>query len=70
MAVPVKCAMPADVDINTSYQLVIAALSPTDGSAVSGVTFSNMSIECDDLAGGDGSGLVVGPYMLVPGPNA
>ena len=62
--------MPGEVDIGASYILQVAALSPTDGSAVSGVTISNLSIECEDLSGGGGSGLAVGPFMLVPGPGA
>ena len=77
MAVPVKTAMPDNVDIGTSYTLQIAALDPTTGNAVSGVTIANMAIECvsgsSDAGGGGGGGgggLAVGPFMLVPGPGA
>lgn len=69
MAAPVKCAMPDNVDINATYTLQISAQDAATGDEVSGVQFSNMSIEAVDLSGG-GDLLAVGPYMLVPGPGA
>lgn len=60
-------SMPDNVDIGAAYTLEIAALDPTTGAAVAGVTFSNMELEV--VATGTGE-LAYGPFMLVPGPGA
>lgn len=45
------------------------AISPTDGSQVSGVIVSNATLYANDAVGaGDGAGQS-GPFMLVPGPT-
>jgi hypothetical protein len=70
MAAPQTANMPDNVDIGASFTLQIAALDPTTGAAVSGVKFSNMAIEADNLGGGDLTSGPFLPFMLVPGPGA
>jgi hypothetical protein len=67
MPVPIKAALPPELDIADGYVIRFAAVSPTDGSAVAGVTVSHVSIFGTDLAGVD---VIVGPFLLVPGPSA
>jgi len=71
MAVPVDAALPPDLDLGPGFTLRVTALSTSDGSVVSGVTVSNFGVLVDDAGGTiDTWNLVVGPFMLVPGPNA
>lgn len=70
MAVPEIAALPPELDLPAGYKIRLNALSPTDGSQVSGVTVSDFSLLVTDLVGGNGQGLSFGPFMLVPGPGA
>ena len=56
-----------ELQIGDGYVLRFAAVDPTDGSAVSGVTVSAVNVAAEDLS--DGAGVEIGPYMLVPGPE-
>jgi hypothetical protein len=62
--------MPIDPDIDGGWQIVWAALDPTTGAPVSGVTVSGAAITVvidPDTSPGD---LTSGPFMLVPGPES
>jgi len=50
----------------------LEAIDPTTGDAVTGVVASAWAIYGDDLAEAaiDNQGDVVGPFMLVPGPDS
>ena len=70
MAKAIAVAMPQDVDVGEGYTLRIAAIDSASGSAVSGVKISNMTIEVENMTGGDLTSGVFLPFMLVPGPGA
>jgi len=71
MAVPIQAALPPNLDLGPGFTLRVTALSTSTGSVVSGVTVNNFGVTLNDLGGTiDNGGLVVGPYMLVPGPGA
>lgn len=71
MAQPVTGSFPGELDLPDGYVVVWAAVNPTTGADVAGVKVSNVSIFGTNLGSGttDGS-FTLGPYMLVPGPNA
>ncbi len=60
--------MPPDTALTIGCTVEFVAIDPTDGSTVTGVTVSNVSIYAD--ATGDATLESSGPFMLVPGPGA
>ena len=71
MAQPLKANFTDTLDLPDGYQIVWAAIDPTSGADVAGVIVSGVSIFGTMLGAGVGTGpLVLGPYMLVPGPSA
>jgi hypothetical protein len=72
MAAPVTAAFPPGLDLPGGYTVRFAALSPTDGSAVSGVTVSAATILTDTAAinvdAGGGTTADIEP-LWVPLPN-
>lgn len=52
MAAPFSASIPPDLDLDANYIVRFAALSPTDGSAVSGVVVSGVSILAQALVAG------------------
>jgi hypothetical protein len=60
--------IPESPDITGGWRVVFAALDPTTGAAVTGVTVSHavLLVETDASA----EELAAGPFMLVPGPEA
>lgn len=70
MAVPLDASMPEGLDLGPGFTLRVTALATSDGSVVSAVKVSNFSVLVQDVLGDGGASLAVGPYMLVPGPNA
>jgi hypothetical protein len=71
VAVEIKAGMAPNLDLPDGYIVEWLAIDPTDGSAVSGVIVSDVSIFGRALGGGTESGQnLAGPYMLVPGPAA
>lgn len=71
MAVPLDAPMPKSLDLGPGFTLRTTALSVSDGSVVSGVKVSNLSILVGDAGGTvDVGGLEFGPWALVPGPGA
>jgi hypothetical protein len=67
MPQPLTVPLPPNIDLWDSCVLRVAAIDPTDGSIVSGVTVSDVTIECVQLAG---QSLDSGSFKLVPGPGA
>ena len=67
MAEPYIAPMPPSLDLGAGYTLQVNAVDPTTGDQVTGVVISDFSIIVENVTGGD---LDVGPFMLVPGPNA
>lgn len=63
--------MPQFTQLGSATQVVLEAIDPTTGLAVSGVVVSGVDIWADVNDGPGGSGAnVTGAFMLVPGPNA
>ena len=69
MAAKVNINMPEDLDLSAGWTLRCTAVD-TAGALVANVKVSNMSIICDSPTSSTGVELQVGPFMLVPGPNA
>lgn len=65
----IDAGLPQDLDIGPGYSLQVAALDPITGNPVSGVTVSNLVFTADQISGTPEQ-LEVGPFLLVPGPNA
>lgn len=70
MAQKLTAQIVEDVILGGGFTVRFAAVSPTDGSAVSGVTVSNVEVTGAPQAGGGAETLQLGPFMLVPGPGA
>ena len=70
MAVPINAPMPANLDLGPGFTLRVTALSTADGSVVSAVNVSDLSILATDVQGDGGASLVTGDWFLVPGPGA
>ena len=68
MAQPLKTPMAPDIPLGNGYTVTFAAIDPTTGAAVSGVTVSNYAIEYS--GGGVLTPIETGPFMRVPGPGA
>lgn len=69
MSAKLDISMPQDLDLTAGWSIRVTAVD-SSGALVSGVNVANMAIVADAPLGADTSGLAVGPFMLVPGPNA
>lgn len=69
MAQKLDISMPQDLDLSAGWTIRVTAVD-VNGATVSGVNVSNMSIIADAPLAGDIGVFEVGPFMLVPGPNA
>lgn len=68
MAAPLTASMPQFTQLGYNTSVVLEALDPTTGAAVSGVTVSAVEIWADVTLVSDSNpapGVVVGPYMLI-----
>lgn len=65
----INAGLPKDLDIGDGYTLRVTALDPTTGNPVTGVTVNNLIFTAEQISGTPGE-LEVGPFMLVPGPEA
>jgi hypothetical protein len=63
---PLIVALPPNLDLWGGCVVRVAALDPSTGNVVPGVTVSTVTLEVDNLAGTD---LESGPFMLVTGPQ-
>lgn len=70
MAQKLTASMPDGMDLDASYTLEFAALDPTTGDPVSGVTVSDVYLLVTPVDVDDVGALQSGPFMLVPGPEA
>lgn len=73
MAAPLTASMPQFTQLGYNTTVSLEALDPTTGDPVDGVEASAVEIWADVEPGDAGpkpQPLIVGPYMLVPGPNA
>ena len=70
MAQKIDAGMPPDLDLDQNFQLSFAAVDPSTGAAVSGVTVSAATLVVGQLSQGSAADLQSGPFMLVPGPGA
>lgn len=69
MAQLLNVPMALDLDLRPGWSVRVTAVDAL-GALVSGVNVSNMSIIADSPTSQTGSELEVGPFMLVPGPEA
>jgi hypothetical protein len=53
MSAPMKAGLAPDLDLDGDYIVQFTALSPTDGSVVTGVSVSNVSLLVENVAGGN-----------------
>jgi len=65
-----EAAMPPGLVIGDGWTLRFTAIDPQTGVLVPGVNVSLANVVADDLSGGGGAGGDLGPFMLVPGPEA
>lgn len=71
MSQAVTASLAEDLDLPDGYQVVWAAIDPTTGADIAGVKVSNVSLFGTNLGEGTITGTQqLGPYMLVPGPQA
>lgn len=70
MAQKADAPLPLNIELGGGWQIVWAAISPTDGSAVSGVTISNANVVATDVLGSAGGVPASYEPLLVPGPGA
>ena len=66
MAQPLIVTLPPNLELGGSCVIRVAALDPSTGNVVTGVTVSNVTLEVDNTGGGS---LDSGPFMLVTGPQ-
>jgi hypothetical protein len=62
--------MPENLDVGPTYTLRITAVSPTDGSLVSGVKVNTVVLTCDQFSDTGDTTDLGGNWFLVPGPGA
>jgi hypothetical protein len=67
VAKPFAIALPPDHILSGAYTVRLTALDPATGAVVSGVNVSNVTMQVEQLAGGN---LASGPFKFVPGAGA
>ena len=70
MSKPLQSALPPDLNLYAGCIVRFVGLDPTTGNEVSGIVLDNASMWVTNLAGGSNAALEVGPWKLVPGPQA
>lgn len=70
MPEPITAGLPPDLVLGAGYVIRLAALNPTTGATVAGVTLSNVSIFVRNVGEGAVGDLTSGPWLLVPGAGA
>lgn len=69
MAQKIDVGLPQDLDLGAGWSIRCTTVD-SSGALVAGVNVSNMAIVADSPTSSTGQELQVGPFMLVPGPNA
>lgn len=62
--------LPPDLTVPGGWTFRFTAIDPVTGALVSGVNIDGANIVATDLSAGDTSEGEIGPFMLVPGPDA
>lgn len=70
MAQKLTAALPPELDLDDLYTIRVAAIDPATGDDVAGVVVSNVQIVATNIGAAADASLEVGPFMLVPGPDA
>lgn len=70
MAAPLSASMPQFTQLGNNALIVMEAIDPTSGAAVTGVKFTQVDIYADVQDAPGGGNDKSGPFMLVPGPGA
>lgn len=70
MAKPQQSPFPQDIVIGPNWQIVFDAIDATTGAPVGGVNVSGANVTATNAKTGQPQTLTLGPYMLVPGPDA
>lgn len=71
MAKPLTAPIAENLVIGDGFIVRFAAVDPTTGATVTGVKVTNVNIDGDTLgSSGPPDNTVVGPYLLVGGPDA
>ena len=68
MTQPLTVALPPGLSLGGGCTVTVTALDPATGNVVTGVNVSNVTLEVEQTAGSEAD-LVVGPFMLVVGPE-
>lgn len=70
MAQPLELPLPADLDLDDTFQIRVTAIDATTGAVVTGVKVGAVTLIVDNLTGGDLTSGSFGPFLLVPGQQA
>lgn len=70
MAKPQQAPFPQEIVIGPNWTVEFDAIDPVTGASVAGVLVSDVNMTATNAKTGKLEKLDVGPYMLVPGPNA
>ena len=70
MAKPQQAPLPQELLIGPNWEIVFDSIDPVSGAHVAGVKVSGANVTATNALTGQNETLKVGPYMLVPGPNA
>lgn len=69
MAQKINVNLPEDVVIGDGWTVEWDAVDPTTGASVSGVVISQANVTAADEGAVAAEAPLVGPFMLVPGPE-
>lgn len=70
MSQPLTIELPANLELDDTYQVRVTAISAATGAVVAGVNVGEVTLIVDNLSGGDLTAGTFGPFMFVPGPGA
>lgn len=71
MSQQIDVSLPADLELSGSWTVEWDAVSPSTGATVAGVVISNANVVGTDTSPPTVAGeQPLGPFMLVPGPDA
>lgn len=70
MADKINVAMPESMVIGDGWTVEWAAVDPVSGADISGVTVTNTNVVATDVSPAPQTNEQLGPFMLVPGPDA
>lgn len=62
--------MPQDIDLVGNYTIRLTAIDPTTGALIANVNVESLVITAATVGATVPGDLAVGPFLLVPGPEA